>query len=99
AFAAAHRMVDRVHGDAAVVRAAALPARAAGLADVHAAVFDVTDLADGGAAVEVDLAGLTRRQPHLAPVAFLRHQLRARPGGTAHLRAARDLELDVVNRR
>src|SRR5262245_1641517 len=99
AFAAAHRVIDRVHGDAAVVRAAALPARAPCLADVDAAVFDVADLADGGPAVEVDPAGLARRQPDLAPVAFLRHHLRAGPGRTAHLRAARDLELDVVNGR
>src|SRR4051812_30904210 len=92
-------MVDRVHGDAAVVRTAALPARAPGLADVDAAVLDVSNLADGGAAVEVHAARLARRQAHLAPVALLRHHLGARPGGPAHLRAARDLELDVVNRR
>src|SRR4249920_1619744 len=80
ALAAAHRVIDRVHGDAAVVRAAALPARAPGLADVNAAVLDVSDLTDGGPAVEVDAAGLARRQPHLSPVAFFRHHLRARPG-------------------
>src|SRR3954464_2009776 len=99
AFAAAHRVIDRVHGDAAVVRAAPLPAGAAGLADVHAAVLDVADLTDGRAAVEVDAAGLAPRQPDLAPVTFLGHDLRARPGRAAHLRAARDLELDVVDRR
>src|SRR5262249_23725615 len=35
AFAAAERMVDRVHRHAAVVRAETLPAHAAGLADRH----------------------------------------------------------------
>src|SRR6185503_13379211 len=65
AFAAAHRVIDRVHGDAAVVRAAPLPARAAGLADVHRGVLDVADLANGGAAVEVDAAGLAGGEPNL----------------------------------
>src|SRR4029078_13108199 len=59
AFAAAHRVIDRVHGDAAVVRAAALPARSAGLTDVHAAVLDVGDLAHCGAPVEDHDAQLT----------------------------------------
>src|SRR5262245_3098505 len=99
AFAAAHRVIDRVHGDAAVVRPPALPARASGLANVDAGVLDVADLANGGAAVEVDAPGLARGQPHLTPVAFLGHQLRAGSGRTAQLRAARDLERDVVNGR
>src|SRR5262249_20676916 len=54
-FAAAHRVIDRVHGDAAVVGTAAEPARAPGLADDDVGVLDVADLADGGAAVEVHL--------------------------------------------
>src|SRR5882757_5334235 len=93
-LAAAHRVVDGVHGDAAVVRAAALPARASGLADVNAAVLDVADLTDGGAAIEVHAPHLARGQPHLAPVAFLGHQLGAHAGRATQLRAARDLELD-----
>src|SRR6476469_688671 len=77
-LAAAHRMVDGVHGHAAVVGAPPLPARAPRLADVHAGVLDVADLADGGAALEVDAAGLARRQPHLPPVALLGHERAAR---------------------
>ena len=46
ALAAAHGVVDRVHRDAAHVRALALPARAAGLADAHVLVLEVADLAD-----------------------------------------------------
>src|SRR4051812_40153964 len=98
ALAAAHRVIDGVHGDAAVVWAAPLPARAPGLADVHAAVLDVADLADGAAAVEVDAAHLAGRQADLTPVPLLRHQLRADPRRAAELRAAGDLELDVVDR-
>src|SRR5439155_18221559 len=46
AFAAAQRMIDRVHGDAAHVRALAEPAAASGLADRYVLVIDVADLAD-----------------------------------------------------
>src|SRR3954447_13286208 len=80
AFAAAHRVIDRVHGDAAVVGAAALPAGAAGLADVHAAVLDVAHLANGRTAVEVNAANLAGGQANLTPVTFLRHQLGAHTG-------------------
>src|SRR6185437_13689649 len=41
ALAAAVRMVDRVHGDAAVVRALAEPAFAAGLAEIDVAVIRI----------------------------------------------------------
>src|SRR5215218_1032367 len=41
AFAAAMRVVDRVHGDAAIVRALAEPALAAGLAEIDIAVVRV----------------------------------------------------------
>src|SRR6202042_3288304 len=48
AFAAAEGMIDRVHGDAAVVRPAPEPARAAGLADRGVHVVGVRHRADGG---------------------------------------------------
>ena len=60
-FATAHRVVDRVHGDAAVVRTTPEPARAAGLAERDVLVIGVRDLADGGAAVEVHLADFAAR--------------------------------------
>src|SRR6185436_10866378 len=41
AFAAAMRVVDRVHGDAAIVRTLAQPALAAGLAEIDVAVVRV----------------------------------------------------------
>src|SRR5262249_43655379 len=97
ALAAPHGVVDRVHGDPSVVRPAPLPARAAGLADVHAGVLDVPDLADGGAAIEMHAAGLARGEPDLTPVPLLGHELGARPRRPAQLRPARDLELDVVD--
>src|SRR5215472_11766239 len=50
AFAAAHRVVDRIHGDAAHARPTTLPAAPAGLAELDVALLSVTDLADGGPA-------------------------------------------------
>src|SRR5262245_5589472 len=51
-----HRVIDRVHRDAAVVRATTEPARATGFADRDVGVVDVRDLADRRAAIEVDHA-------------------------------------------
>ena len=50
AFAAAMRMVDRVHGDAANARQLAEPAIAAGLADRDVRVVRVRHRADRGEA-------------------------------------------------
>src|SRR5215218_2165558 len=85
AFAAAERMVHRVHRDAAHVRLPAQPPSAAGLADRDVLVVDVADLADRRQAGRVDLANLARRHLHRGVLAVLGHQLH---GGA---RAARDL--------
>src|SRR5258707_3407151 len=62
AFAAAVRMVHRVHGDAAVVRLAAEPAVAAGLADRDIHVIGIGDRADGPGTAAVNQALLARVQ-------------------------------------
>src|SRR3954451_17776244 len=54
--APAVRVIDRVHGDAPVVRHAALPALAAGLADGDVHVVGVGHRTDGGEAAAVDQA-------------------------------------------
>src|SRR5262249_30718634 len=97
AFTAAHRMVDRVHADAAVVRHLAQPALPARLAAELLDVVAVSDHAVRRAAIEVPLAQFARGQTTLTPGAFLGHKLRARAGGARELAAAADLELDVVN--
>src|ERR1700693_1555348 len=61
--AAAMRMIDRVHSDAAVVRHAALPALAAGLADGGVHVVGVGYGANGGHAAAMHQALLGRAQP------------------------------------
>ena len=97
AFAAAVRMVHRVHGHAAVHRAASLPARAAGLAHGHVLMVHVADLADGRHAFHQHFAGLAGRQLNQRIVAFLGHQLRRTSSGTHHLRALTRTQLDVVD--
>ena len=99
ALAAAERVVDRVHGDAAHVRALAQPAAAAGLADRDVLVVEVADLADGGDAVEEELPDLARGHLHRDVVAFLGHHLHRRAGAAGELAALADLELDVVHHR
>src|SRR3954453_12757896 len=60
AFAAAVRMVHRVHGDAAVMRLAAEPAVAAGLADRDIHVVRIGHRADGAGAAAVNQALFAR---------------------------------------
>src|SRR3989475_817739 len=69
-FAAAMRVVDRIHRDAAHGGPHAAPADASGLADRFQAVLLVADLADRRAAVDVHLAYLPRTQPDLCVAAF-----------------------------
>src|SRR5260370_30451085 len=88
ALAAAQRMVDRVHRDAADVRPDAEPAAASGLADRHVLVIDVADLADRREALHVDLADLARRHLDRRGVAFLGDELHPRPGADRDLAAA-----------
>src|SRR5436190_9991355 len=99
ALAAAERMVDWVHRDAADVRPDAQPAAAPRLADRHVLVIEVADLADGREALHVDLADLARRHFHLGVVAFLGDELHRRPGAARDLPALARPQLDVVNHR
>jgi hypothetical protein len=99
AFASAHRVIDRVHRDAAVVRAPAEPARAPRLAERDVRVVDIRDLPDRGAALEVNHADLAGGQAELRVVAVLRHERRRRAGGAHELAALALLHLDVVDRR
>ena len=99
AFAAAERMVDRVHRDAAHVRTLAHPAAASRLADRHVLVIDVADLADRREALHADLANLARRHLDRRVVAFLGDQLHGRSGAARDLPALARPELDVVQQR
>src|SRR5467141_2151398 len=98
ALAAAMRVVDWIHRDAAHGRAHAAPADASRLADRFEAVLLVADLADGGAAVDVHLADLARTQPQLRVAALARKQLNRGARGARELCAPAGLHLDAVNR-
>src|SRR5579862_3772894 len=75
AFATAVRVVDRVHGESAHRRADAAPALRAGLAVAAQVVLIVPHLADGGAAVDVHLAGLAGLEPQVRVDALARGEV------------------------
>src|SRR5258708_28921238 len=97
AFAAAVRMIDRIHRNAAVVRATAHPALAAGLADRDVHVIGVrhrADRAHAAAVHEALLAGI-EAQDDIFLVAS--DDLGVGAGGARELAALADLHLDVVH--
>src|SRR2546425_8057322 len=69
-LAAAMRVVDRIHRDAAHGGPHAAPADAPGLADRFEAVLLVADLADRRAAIDVHFANLPGTQAHLGVAAL-----------------------------
>src|SRR5436190_21986361 len=97
AFAAAERVIDRVHRDAAHVRPLAEPAAAPRLANRHVLVIEVADLADRRQALDVDLANLARGHAHARVLAFARDQLHRRPRAARNLAALAGPQLHVVD--
>src|SRR6201994_3803842 len=87
AFAAAVRMVDRVHDDAAVMRAPAHPAGTTGLADRDVHVVRVRHRADGAAATPVHQALFARVQTQDDIVMVAADELGVSTGGTRELTA------------
>src|SRR5262245_44791454 len=99
ALAAAMRVVDRVHGHAAIVRTPAKPARASGLADrdVHMVGIGYRTHRRHAAAVHQALLRRVETQDHIVLIAP--HDLRIGPSRTGDLSALADLELDIVHDR
>src|SRR5712671_5677649 len=85
AFAAAVRMVHRVHGHAAVMRLAAEPAITTGLADRNIHVIRVGHRTDGPGASAVNQALLTRIQANDHVVMVTADELGVGAGGTCEL--------------
>src|SRR5512145_2913261 len=75
AFTTTMRVIHGVHDHAADGRADAQPDPAAGLAQGHVLVLQIAHLADGGGAVEVDLADFPGGHAELGVVAVLGHEL------------------------
>src|SRR5476651_433555 len=92
AFAAAVRMVDRVHGDAAVMRLASEPAVATGFADRNIHVIRVRHRADSAGAAAVNQALLARIQANNHVVMVTADELRIGAGGARQLTALADLQ-------
>src|SRR5947209_2114848 len=99
ALATAQRVVDGVHSHTAGLRAYALPAVPAGLADLHQVGFGVADLADGATAVDGHAAHLSTGQAQGGKVTLLGDQLHAGAGAAGHAAALAGLQLDVVDGR
>src|SRR6185503_20516983 len=76
AFTATVRMVHRVHGHPANVRAQTFPARTPGLTERNVLVLDVADLADGRLANQRHAPHFAGRHTQLRVLAFLRDELR-----------------------
>src|SRR6266702_6300882 len=91
------RVVDRVHCDTADGRALALPPHAAGLAPVDVALLGIADLADRGAAAQVDVADLAGRHTQLGVRTVLGDELDAGAGGARDLGPAARAQLDGVH--
>src|SRR5690606_29918077 len=91
------RGIVRAHGDAAVVRAEAAPADAAGVAPLDVGVFGVAGRCDGRLAVHVDMTNFARRNTHGGQLALLGNEGDAGAGRTAQLGAAAHAELDRVD--
>src|ERR1700704_342286 len=97
AFAAAMRMVDRVHGDAAVMRLAAEPAIATGLADRDIHVIRIGHCADGPGTTAMNQALLARVQTDNHVVLVAADKLRIGTGRTRDLAALADLQFHIVD--
>src|SRR6476619_3759040 len=97
AFAAAVRMVNRVHDDAAVMRTPAEPAGTAGLADRDVHVIGVGHRTDGAAATAVHQALLARVQAQNDVILVATDDLGIGAGRTRDLAALPDLHLDIVD--
>src|SRR5262249_55433214 len=97
ALAAAHRVIHRIHRDAADRRIPALPAVASCLADRDVLVLDVADLPHHRAAVHMEAPHFPRGQTHLRVIAVLGHELAVRARRARHARAPAREQLDVVH--
>src|SRR5215467_4433797 len=97
ALATAERVVDRVHRHPAHLRAASLPAAAAGLAELDVALLGVADLAHGRPAGPVHPPDLPRGHAQLCEAALLGQQLDAGAGRAGDLGSATGPQLDRVH--
>src|SRR5262245_24827868 len=99
AFAAAERMIDRIHGHTADVRPLPQPSVSAGLPNRDVLVLDVSDLSNRGETLDKDVANFARRHFYRCVFAFFGDELNGGSGAPGDLAALARLELHVVNLR
>ena len=99
AFAAAVRMVVRVHDGTADGGTDAHVALAAGFAEHDVGEVDVADLTDRSLAAEGDEPDLTAGETYLSVLAFLSHELSGVAGAADELSALAGEQLDAVDHR
>src|SRR5713101_150434 len=99
AFAAAMRVIDRVHRDAAHRGTVAKPTIAARLADDDVLLVRVRDRADRGAAIGAHHAHLARGEAEQRIAGIATDQLRVGAGRACHLAALAGFHLDIVDDR
>src|SRR5688572_27225844 len=97
AFAAAQRVIDRVHRLGPRVGADTHVPAAAGLADADVDPVEVAELPDGRAALALEPPHLARRQDDDGPLAFLRGEACDTAGRAHQLAALAGVHLDVVD--
>jgi len=97
AFAAAVRVIARVHCRTSDGRTDAQPSGAAGFAEVDQAVILIADDADGGTAVVEELADLAGAQSQRCVSSFKAQDLRAAAGASGQLSAFARNQLDAVD--
>src|SRR6266700_2626627 len=99
ALAATHGVIDGIHHRPADGGPEALPAHPARLAHGDVFVIEISHLAHGGHAFELDLAHLARGELEVGVIAFLGQELGEGARAPAELPALARLQLDVVHER
>lgn len=95
-FAAAHWMINRVHGDTTDMRTLALPAFTAGLAQLLALMLRIANLSNARTTLSVKTTYFTGWQLYQHIFAFLCHQLCRSTGASYQLGALADTHLDIM---
>ena len=90
-------VINRVHDNTANGRANAFPASCTRFTQTTQAVLFVSDLAQSGAAFDVDLANLTRTHTNLSVDAFTSQQRSGGASGADDLCAFADLQLNAMH--
>jgi len=91
------RVIDRVHGNTADVRAEAQPTGTTSLTEADVLLVGIRHGADGGHAFATDHPQLAGSETQLSVALVLTDQLDVGAGGASHLATLASLQLDIMN--